>query len=255
MKRYFTEEELAEMAKPVPDRIIECIKNHDYKKAIMLCLDVKDEFLFLHDLYVNMIVSTLTFISEKCGEAMLGEALEYQHGKCVKEQLTEKISSLSVREKIIFLAGKVFGTDSCYGTGMPRSKFNISEDDTAIIFTLSPCGSGGRLIRGGAYKPLTFLKKIRESVENKILMYIARLPIPDSIASMGILRDRRILYAEKTTYQGCTKNEYPWSFGKKDIPYFCCQCGMLASKTLNGCIDINYPKKKNDPCIWKIKKR
>jgi hypothetical protein len=47
---------------------------------------------------------------------------------------------------------------------------------------------------------------------------------------------------------------YSWSFGKKDVPYFCCQCGMLASKTPNGCIDIDSPKKKNDPCVWRIKK-
>ena len=255
MKRYFTEEELAEMAKPVTDRIIECIKNHDYKEAIILCIDVKDEFLFLHDLYVNMLVSTLTFISEKCGEAMLGEALGYQHEKCVREQLTEKISSLSVREKIVFLAGKIFGTDSCYGTGMPRSKFKISEDDTEVTFTLSPCGSGGRLIRGGAYKPLTFSNKIREAVENKILMYIARLPIPDSLLQWAFSATGGYYTQRKPHDQGCTENEYPWSFGKKDIPYFCCQCGMLASKMRNGCIDINYPKKKNDPCIWKIKKR
>lgn len=47
----------------------------------------KTSFSFFAIYYVNMIVSTLTFISEKCGEEMPGDALEYQYEKCEKVQL------------------------------------------------------------------------------------------------------------------------------------------------------------------------
>ncbi len=252
--RYFTDKELAEMARPAPDRIIESINRRDYRKAILICRDVRDEFLFLHDLYVNMIISTLTFISEKCGEPALGEALEYQYEKCAKEQLAKRINLLPIKEKISFLAVNIFGPDSCHSTGMPRSRFKISEDENFIIFTLSPCGSGGRLFRGGAYKKLSSLKKIRETAENRLLIYLARLPLPDSLLQWAFSATGGYYTQRKPHGQGITKKEYSWSFGDKGVPYFCCQCGTAASMLPDGCVEINYPKKKNDPCVWRIKK-
>ena len=81
------------------------------------------------------------------------------------KQLTEKIDPPSMSGKNKFLTVKIFGTDSCYGTGMPRSRFSISEDGTSVIFTLSPCGSGGRLKMSQLPRHI-FIKTTRAEIKN-----------------------------------------------------------------------------------------
>jgi hypothetical protein len=135
------------MARPTTDRIIEKLTAGDAATALKLCRKVKDEFLVLHDLYVNMLASTLSFISEMDGETALGKALSHQYDLCVYRQIVKPISSMPIREKAAFLANHIFGTDNCNGAGYYPGKFQIIETDTKIIFTLKPCGSGGRLLR------------------------------------------------------------------------------------------------------------
>ena len=254
-KRFFTDEELHEMARPIPDRLIEKIQRGDLKGAKKLCTMVKDEFLFLHDLYINLLIATLTFISEKAGEDALGEAFHSQYENCVKDQIVATMKSLSPKEKIRFLAVKIFGTDNCNGTGLPRGKFSITETDHSITFTLNPCGSGGRLLRGGAYKPMTFLKKTREAVEDFFLVTFAKIfPLPDAFLDWMFLVTGGYVCQRKPYAQGETKKHYPWSFGRKKVPYYCCQCGTLQEKLGETYVKIHPPEGRNDPCIWEFNK-
>ena len=252
-KRYFSDEELREMSRPTPDRIKEKIQANDLRGATSLCRGVRDEFLFLHDLYVFMLVATVTFISEKSGESPLGEALELQFEKCVKNQIVSKIESLPPREKVQFLATQIFGVDNCYRTGIPKGKFTISETESAIIFELNPCGSGGRLFRDGAYEPFTRLQKWREGAENS-LTRISRKFMPDAVMEWALPIAGAYIMDRKPYGQGTTKKGYSWSFGKENLPYYCCQCGMLQEKVGKGCLEIHPPESKDAPCVWKIEK-
>ncbi|MBN2178136.1 MAG: hypothetical protein JW743_01730 [Deltaproteobacteria bacterium] len=254
-KRYFTEEELREMARPVTDRIIENLEKGDAKEAIRLCRDVKDEFLFLHDLYVHMLVTTFTFISERRGEDALEEALHVQFQKCIREQLVERIKVLSPPEKIRFLARKIFGPDRCDGTGVPKGRFTVSESDKYIEFVLHPCGSGGRLLKGGGYEPMTGFKRWREVVEDALVINLCKsLPLPDSVLKFAFSLTGGSVTRRKPYAQGRTKKAYPWSFESRDIPYYCCQCGMLQTEVGSSCLKIYPPKGKHAPCIWQLDK-
>ncbi|MBW1897560.1 MAG: hypothetical protein JRI61_00715, partial [Deltaproteobacteria bacterium] len=255
-ERYFTDFELEELARPVTDRIAETLKQGDFGKARRLLRDVKDEFLALHDLYVKMLLATFTFIADHAGEPAVGEALDIQFDKCVKEQIILKIKNMTAREKVTFLATMIFGTDNCNGSGYQKGKFSVQETDREIRFILNPCGSGGRLLRTGCYERMGFVQKHREKIENLIINFAARnIPLPETVLKIVFPWVVTHFTQRKSCSQGKTKEAYSWSFGKKGTPYYCCQCGKIAEKLKGTGLQIDFPRSRRDPCVWKIGKR
>ncbi len=254
-RRFFSDAELTEMATPTTDRIIKKIKNNDLKEAIALCRDVKDEFLVLHDLYVNTLGATLTFIQGKSGENDLQDVLNLQFEKCIKYQLVDKIKALPLKEKTGFLAANIFGTDACHGSGYYPGKFKVIETEENIQFILDPCGSGGRLIRADCYKPMKTTVKLKEMIENFLVRNIIRfVPLPAWILQKT-LPLTAIHFTQRKAYGfGKTRYQHPWSFDKADFPLYCCQCGMVHNKLNQSGLSINPPADKKDSCIWTLDK-
>lgn len=254
-KRYFSDDELSEMSRPMTDRIVEKLLAGQSKEAIKLCRDVNDEFLFLHDLYMNMIVSTFTFIADRAGEQKLGEALAFQFDKAVVP-LLENSPRGSLKDLIFFLALKIFGIDNCNQTGLPKGSFRIRETDHAIMFKLDPCGSGGRLMRAGAYKAMSRWRKGREDLVDLLFFTLCKLvPLPDSLLEWAFADTGGFVTQRKPYAQGKTAYGQSWSFGKKGMPYYCCQCGMLQEKLGNDCLEISPPRSLSSPCIWRFHKK
>jgi hypothetical protein len=239
----------------MPDRIVEKLRAGDAAGAKKLCTMVTDESLFLHDLYISMLVATLTFISDRAGEEGLGDALRVQYDTCVAPQIIPAIQKLPADEKVLFLALKMFGTDNCNGTGIPRGKFTVTETDHAVRFTLNPCGSGGRLLRGGAYKPMRALKRVRERIEDSMFVILSKLfPIPDSFLDWMFLMTGGYVCQRKPYGQGITASAHSWSFNRSSVPYYCCQCGMLQEQLGARCVKISPPSRGHDPCVWEFDK-
>jgi len=221
---------------------------------VQLCREVRDEFLFLHDLYVNMIVSTLTFVAERAGEGKLGEALEYQFEKAVGP-LLEEFPRPQVRDKASFLALKIFGVDHCNRTGLPRGKFTVEETGQALVFKLDPCGSGGRLYRAGAYQAMSLRRRGREALVDFVFSAACKyLPLPEGLLAWTFA-DRGGYVTQRKPYgQAITRSGQPWSFGRKGLPLYCCQCGMLQQKLGTDCLTISPPRSASAPCIWRLEK-
>ena len=254
-KPFFTENELLEMARPMTDRIIEKLTAGDATTALKLCRKVKDEFLVLHDLYVNMLASTLSFISDMDGEKAVGDALSHQYDLCVNRQIIEPFSKMHIREKATFLANHIFGTDHCNGAGYYPGKFQINETDTKIIFTLNPCGSGGRLLRAGADKPAGNSKKWRERIETGFITFLSHhLPLPEPLVRSVFPLMVTHFTQRKPFGLGKTANPHAWSFNRPGIPYFCCQCGMVQQKLGTDHFRIIPPTHRRDACVWELKK-
>jgi len=238
------------MSRPITDRIKEQIAAGRQKEAILLCREVKDEFLFLHDLYMNMILSTYSFIAERAGELKLGDALSYQYEKAVLP-LAEKVKPLSWLDMNIFLALKVFGVDNCNQTGLPKGRFTMEETDEDVVFTLDPCGSGGRLFRGGAYNAMSRSQKGLERLVDAFYTAACKfLPLPDKLLKWAFADTGGYITQRKPYGQGRTKSEHSWSFDSKNMPYFCCQCGMLQEKLGDSCLKIVPPRTPSSPCLW-----
>jgi hypothetical protein len=252
---YFSESELMEMSVPSTDKIGEKISDGKYSEAIRLCSQIKDEFLVLHDLYVNMLVSTFTFIAEKSGESGLENALRFQFEKCVQKQFCDLFTHMEPKDRVIFLSRRIFGTDICNGSGYNKGKFYITETDDEVIFTLDPCGSGGRLIRSGAYAAMPWLKNQRELIEKAIICNASRyLPLPEMLFSKLFPYIVNHFTQRKPYNQRKTRKNHSWSFSMSDVPFFCCQCGILHEQFNGNGIRIYPPTGKDNKCIWKIDK-
>jgi pentatricopeptide repeat protein len=255
-RMYFSKSQLAEMSKPTTHRISEKIENGELKEAVKLCAALDDEFLVLHDLYVNMISATLTFIADRSGEKGLEDALRIQFEKCVKQQFCMEIGSLKVKDKVGFLARKVLGVDVCNRTGYHAGRLFVAETDAEIVLTLAPCGSGGRLIRAGVDRPIPRLTKLRERLENFIICSASRyLPLPERLLERVFPLIIKHFTQRKPFDQGKAKKPHSWSFDRSGTPYFCCQCGMLSAQLNEKGITISPPQGKNKNCVWRIDKR
>jgi hypothetical protein len=73
-ERWFSDEELREMSRPTMDRAIEAIDAGDLNEAKALCEAMKHEWRFLHDMMVDGIAASMTWIKERCGEEAVGES-------------------------------------------------------------------------------------------------------------------------------------------------------------------------------------
>ena len=253
---FFDPDERREMAKPVTDRIREQLKRGDFPQAVRLCKEVRDEFLTLHDLYAMMILATYTFIAENMGEAALGTALENQFERCLSGPVLPLLENLPLKQKVSFLATKIFGTDTCNQTGYHPGRFSIQESDNEICFRLAPCGSGGRLIRAGAYRPLGLLKRLQEKTETGIVNFAARYrPLPEAVLAFAFPWVVTHFTQRKSYAQGKTRQPYPWSFNRQGMPYYCCQCGKISEKLAGTGLEIIPPSTGKNVCCWKIRKK
>jgi len=253
-RRYFTDEDLNEMTRPMTDRISDALRKNALPRAVTLCREARNEFLVLHDLYVNMIAATLSFIVEKAGEEALGNALAYQYEKCVQTQLWQKFLMLSGKERISFLATVIFGIDACCGTGYDGGKFTIREDADEITFILAPCGSGGRLIGAGSYRPMPLTRKAAESLENGLLRLSRHVRLPEAVIRMIFPFVVNRFTQRKPFDLRTVDGAHSWSFSRPAIPCYCCQCGMFADKTAGHGIRILPPDGRGSPCVWAIPK-
>ncbi len=73
-ERWFSDEELEEMSRPTMDRAIEAIEAGDLEQAKALCEAMKHEWRFLHDMMVDGIAASMSWIKEHCGEEAVGES-------------------------------------------------------------------------------------------------------------------------------------------------------------------------------------
>ncbi|MFZ5570085.1 MAG: hypothetical protein ACOZF0_06755 [Thermodesulfobacteriota bacterium] len=251
-RRIFSERELVEMSRPVTDRLAEALGRNDIRQSARLVREVRDEFLTLHDLYVMMISATLTYIAAFLGEDRLGNALEVQYERCVRPILRE-LAGRTAMDRVAFLAGRVFGADACNGTGLHGARFHLEETDQSCRFILAPCGSGGRLINSGACDPMPLTVRYREQVENSLARWGTHLlPLPEKPVAMVFPRLVTHFTQRKPYDQGRTRSPRSWSFDRKNLPYYCCQCGMLQQKLGDSVLRIRPPYKKGDVCRWEI---
>src|SRR5438105_624934 len=73
-ERWFSENELAELARPTMDRAIEALDAGDAETARRLCEEMKHEWQMLHDLMASGLLDLVSFIQQRVGEDAVAEA-------------------------------------------------------------------------------------------------------------------------------------------------------------------------------------
>src|SRR5919106_3938437 len=149
-ERWFTDEELKEMSRPTMDRVIEAIDAGDLEGAKRLCEEMKHEWRFLHDMMVDGIAASMTWIKQELGEDAVGESQRWAMERYWKRSV-EAIDSRE-RKEIVQLLAATWRAHSTSGVGPNPGAFTIEEDDEKVTFRMNPCGSGQRLVRRGLYE-------------------------------------------------------------------------------------------------------
>lgn len=153
-ERVFTDAELKEMGAKTRDLIDEYIDKGDLEKAKRLNHRMYAEWQSMHDLYRDWVTSLLSYIYETYGMQALTEAL---HRSCTAwfRPIYERIEQAdSFRRKVEMFAMGLRGH---------LQPIDVEEDDEKVCLTMRPCGSGGRLIREGAYGPPKNFSKVRDA--------------------------------------------------------------------------------------------
>lgn len=148
MDRIFTEDELKELGTLTIDKLKKGIDNDaDHEELKALADKMYSQFAFLHDGYMCWIASLLTWIYERHGADGVYEAELFAHdieGKVAWPQMQGGAAPMTIKENVQAhcdaLMGHVF------------QPITVTEDDEKITVTVSPCGSGGRIIEKGGYE-------------------------------------------------------------------------------------------------------
>ena len=151
-ERWFSEEQLTEMARPTMDRAVEAIDSGDLEGAKKLCEAMKHESQFMHDLLVDGVAGLISFVKDRLGDGGVEEAWTYSLERSWRRPV-ETIAKSDRREVAKALAA-TWRAHSTSGVGPVPGAFEISEDAEKLTFTMNPCGSGQRLVRNGAYEDL-----------------------------------------------------------------------------------------------------
>src|SRR6266516_4500926 len=95
--RWFSDQELDEMARPTMERAIEAVERGDAEEAKRLCEDMKHESQFMHDLLVDGMAGLISFVKEKLGDDGVEEAWEWSLERSWKGSV-EKIDGSDRRD-------------------------------------------------------------------------------------------------------------------------------------------------------------
>jgi len=176
----------------------------------------RHETMRLHDLFQHWIWGSLTYIGERLGEEEVYNAIKKQAETWWMTPIMEKMADLPVEE----LAMNRCEAMRCHPNGPGEwGDFEVTEEEDRYVLTFRPCGTGGRM---------------------------------RTYCEIGNLPPR----TEPPFNFGVTKKEYPWSWGKAGVPYYCCHCCI--NNEIVPIEQIGYPLRVNDyrdeptdgSCAW-----
>jgi hypothetical protein len=169
-----------------PKLIEEAIEDGRYEKAKALGHYTVPESKGLHDLFCDWLWDLFTQIAERHGEEELHQMLRATQGGWMMRRTWKGFLNMSVEERV-YLTAEIMRAHHC-GPDQ-QGDVEITDEGDRYALKMDPCGSGGRMRRGD--------------------------PVDGTPSRLG------------PPYNfGCTKQAHDWSWGKKDVPYYCVHCVM-----------------------------
>ncbi len=189
------------------------IKGNRLKEAEELIDYLDPEGKRAHDVFVDWVYGLLNYISDKLGEEEIYNALWYT-GELIWKPLITIASKVSVEELVQINAEN---------QRAHRSEIKIVGEIDKYIISLDPCGTGGRMRRGGEVDGTP-----------------PRTGPPYNF--------------------GKTRKPYFWSWSKVGVPYHCTHCcvwsEIMPIEMIGYPLRINeYSDDPNEPCKWLFYKK
>ena len=209
------DEPIEELGISTYDRLRDAVKAGDRETTLKLIDYVQLEGKGNHDTYCDWSYALLTWIADNCGEEKLPEVLGYCKEK-VKIAYFNQLKNLkTVKQQVQWFAEVMRAHHSGPGE---TGTIKVWEEKDKYVIEFDPCGSGGRMRRTGELDKTP-----------------PRTGPPYNL--------------------GKTKKAYSWSWGMKDVPYYCLHCGVwqevmpMEAGDAPGRIN-DYNPDPNAPCRW-----
>jgi len=219
LRRLVREDDWQDLGLSTPHMIEKAIDDGRYDEAKALARYFIPEGKGLHDLYCDWIWDMLTKISELHGEEAVYGMLRATQETWMMKRTWKGLSRMSVEEQV-HVNAEIMRSHRC-GPKQDGGIEIIEEKDHYSI-KMDPCGSGGRMRRGD--------------------------PVNGSPSRLG-----------PPYHFGATTKAYTWSWGRKNVPYYCVHCfvnEILPTEWGGYPLWVTgYSDDASEPCFWHFYKR
>lgn len=208
----------ADLGRPTSQHLADAIDNGRHDEAKKLARMTHEETKPLHDLYCDWVWDLLTKIGDKFGESRVYEMLRATQETWMLRRTWKAFTKMPV-ERQVQLTTEMMRAHRC-GPNQDGT-VEVTEDDEKFSITMDPCGSGGRMRRGD--------------------------PVDGTPSRLG------------PPYNfGKTKEAHDWSWGRKDVPYYCVHCAVNELLPIEwGGYPLwvtDYDPDHSKPCVWRFYK-
>lgn len=214
LKRLVREDDWEDLGVPTQEMISRAIDGGRYEEAKTLAEYFIPEGKALHDLFCDWIWDIFTKTSEQQGEEAVYKLCRSTQETWMLRRTWKGLSKMTVEERVQINA-EIMRAHRC-GPEQDGA-IEIIEEEDRISIKMDPCGSGGRMRRG-------------DPVDGTP----SRLRPPYNF--------------------GVTEKGYPWSWGRKGVPYYCIHCAINEILPIEwGGYPLwvtGYSEDALDPCFW-----
>jgi hypothetical protein len=219
LKRLIREDDGADLGLPTQEMIIKAIDEGRYEEAKALARYMVPEGKGLHDLFCDWIWDMLTKTAEKDGEEAAYQLCRATQKTWMMRRTWKGLLKMSVEDRVRINA-EVMRSHRC--GPKQDGEIEIIEEQDRISIKMDPCGSGGRMRRGD--------------------------PVAGTPSRLG------------PPYNfGVTKQAHPWSWGLKNVPFYCIHCAINEILPIEwGGYPLwvtGYSDDASKPCYWHFYKK
>ncbi len=219
LKRLIREDDGADLGFPTQEMIIKAIDEGRYEEAKALARYMVPEGKGLHDLFCDWIWDMLTKTAEKDGEEAAYQLCRATQKTWMMRRTWKGLLKMSVEDRVRINA-EVMRSHRC--GPKQDGEIEIIEEQDRISIKMDPCGSGGRMRRGD--------------------------PVAGTPSRLG------------PPYNfGVTKQAHPWSWGLKNVPFYCIHCAINEILPIEwGGYPLwvtGYSDDASKPCYWHFYKK
>ena len=214
LRRFVREDDWEDLGLSTPEMLEKAIDEGRYEEAKALARYFVPEGKSLHDLFCDWIWDLLTKTADKDGEEMVYQMCRATQETWMMKRTWKGLSKMSVEERV-YTNAEVMRSHRCG----PKQDggIEIIEEEGRYSIKMDPCGSGGRMRRGD--------------------------PVEGTPSRLG------------PPYNfGATKKAYPWSWTRKNVPYYCIHCAVNEILPIEwGGYPLwvtGYSDDASKPCYW-----
>jgi hypothetical protein len=212
--RFLRQDDWQELGEPTTDQIARAIDAGDRELAKNLAAYVVAEGKSLHDLFCDWLWDVFTQIAAAHGEEEMHRIMRASQSTWMLRRSWKAFLRLPVEERVQLTAEIM---RSHRGGPRQQGELEIIDEPDRYTILMDPCGSGGRMRRGD--------------------------PVDGTPSRLG------------PPYNfGATREAYPWSWGRKGVPYYCIHCCLneLLPMEWGGhpLWVTGYDPDAGKPCAW-----